>query len=195
MRLRALNPKSGCCLGRVGVEGDLLLGGHPLLLGEAQQTELLAVLVGADDLVAVDHHGQLLAEHVALGGGVGGGVGDGLGHADSVCRVAGWPGDPPRAPGRPEDLPALPAIEVAADALFAEQGRPAPAVVARRRPRRAAHVLVAGDPVVGFARLDAWTARRTSSSCRCTAAARRRRRRRPASRRRPSGPRGAGTRR
>ena len=57
-------------------------------------------------------------------------------------------------PARPEDLAALPGIEEAADAVFAEHGiGPLPPGVADvDELGRAAYVLVVGDPVVGFAR-------------------------------------------
>lgn len=59
-------------------------------------------------------------------------------------------------PASPEDLPALPIIEEAADALFAEHGvGPLPPGASHVDDLgRAAYVLVAGDPVVGFARLE-----------------------------------------
>lgn len=59
-------------------------------------------------------------------------------------------------PARPEDLAAIPAIEAEADQVFAECGiGPLPPGVADLDELgRAAYVLVAGDPVVGFARVD-----------------------------------------
>jgi len=59
-------------------------------------------------------------------------------------------------PARPQDLAALPGIEEAADAVFAEHGiGPLPPGVADvDELGRAAYVLVFGDPVVGFARLE-----------------------------------------
>ena len=72
-------------------------------------------------------------------------------------------------PAGPEDLPALPGIEEAADALFAEHGVGPlqPGVADVDDLGRAAYVLVAGDPVVGFARLERVDGP-ASSSCRST---------------------------
>ena len=64
---RALKENTGCGARLVGVEGDLLLEGHPLLLGDRDQRALGAGLVHGADLVAVDHHGDLLAQGEALG--------------------------------------------------------------------------------------------------------------------------------
>ncbi|MCU1539033.1 MAG: family N-acetyltransferase [Humibacillus sp.] len=57
---------------------------------------------------------------------------------------------------RSDDLAGLPSIEAAADALFADHGLGPlpPGVSSARDLSRAAYVLVAGDPVVGFARLE-----------------------------------------
>ncbi|MER7072088.1 GNAT family N-acetyltransferase [Terrabacter sp. NPDC000476] len=59
-------------------------------------------------------------------------------------------------PAGPDDLTALPALEEAADEVFAAHGiGPLPPGAAGvEELGRAAHLLVAGDPVVGFARLD-----------------------------------------
>lgn len=58
-------------------------------------------------------------------------------------------------PARPEDLPQLVAVEAAADRVFADVGvgpLPSPATIAAFADARA--ILVAGDPPVGFARME-----------------------------------------
>ena len=63
---------------------------------------------------------------------------------------------PPIRPARPVDLELLPGIEEASNAIFAEHGiGPLPRVATTAADLgRAAYVLVAGDPVIGFARLE-----------------------------------------
>ena len=62
----------------------------------------------------------------------------------------------PVRPAGPEDLTALPAVEAATDEVFAEVGiSPLPPGAADVEDLwRAAYVVVAGEPVVGFARVE-----------------------------------------
>jgi hypothetical protein len=62
----------------------------------------------------------------------------------------------PVRPAGPEDLTALPAVEAAAGEVFAEVGiSPLPPGAADvEELGRAAYVVVAGEPVVGFARVE-----------------------------------------
>jgi len=58
-------------------------------------------------------------------------------------------------PARPDELPSLPAIEVAADTLFDALGvGPLPGPGTEEELAAALVVLVAGDPPVGFCRID-----------------------------------------
>lgn len=62
---------------------------------------------------------------------------------------------PPVRLARPEDYPQLPSIEQAADRMFAEIGIVLPPeYVTPEDLAAAAHVLVIGDPIAGFAMLD-----------------------------------------
>ncbi len=100
-------------------------------------------------------------------------------------------------PARPGDLEHLPALEAAADALFAEPGigplPPGSRIV--EELAGAAAVLVVGDPVVGFARLERVDGQAHLEQLSVHPSASRRGVGRPCWRRPPGGRPGAGTRR